>query len=898
VSLFSRLRGLQRIQRIESDLDEELRSHLEMRAEHNRASGMSPDQARYDARRRFGNVSLVKEDARDADMLRWIEILMQNLRYAARTLRRNPGFTLVAIVTLALGIGANVATFSVVHAVLFNPLPFTHPEQLVRVLDDLRGSSTQDVGMSVPELWDLRDKSAIFQDISVAWPVDANLTGGEHPDRVEFLGTDTNYFTLLGQQPQLGRVYTVVDSVPGFTEGIVISDGFWHRAFGADRNILGRKIRLDGDLYSILGVLPPSFHHPGQSVGGTEIEVFAAAGFAANPFPNPPVRGFRILPGAIARLKPGLTIAQAQARLDAFTAQLSREFPTEYPPAANWGLRLVQVQDDLVGKVRTELLVLLGGVGCVLLIGCVNLANLLLARSAARQREVALRQSLGATRGRVIAQMLTESFLLSSISGVLALLLVVVLKASLLRLAPSNLPRLSEVTINPNVLLFAFLISIGTGVIFGLAPALQTVRSQATNLREGSRGSGTSKHQLRISRTLVVSEIALSLVLLIGAGLLLRSFWHLIEVRPGFDPHSVVTAKIWLAVPNVPDNDPYRTPEKRAAFHQEVLRRVSSIPGVETAAVGNGTGLPMSGQHFQLPFNVESRAEASERTPVAEITSVSPGYFGLLRIPLIAGRAFTDADDSKGQQVVIVNQTLARKYWPNGEAVGQHIQFVTQRGDGTRAPWVTIIGVVADTKSDGLDLATEPRVFRPLYQAPTYDGVVFVRTRVDTGTVGDTVRNQVQSVDPTIPVFGVRSMEGVLAEYMEQRRFALQLLGIFAAVALLLASVGIYGVMAYTFSRRTNEIGIRMAIGAQRLDILKIALAEAAWTIAFGLVIGFVGSLFLTRFLQSMLFEVRPSDPVTLFAISALLAGVALLACYVPAHRASRVDPLLALRHE
>ena len=899
MSLFSRIRGLLQTSRLESDLDEELRTHLEMRAQDNRASGMAPDEARYDAHRRFGNVALAKEDAREADIVRWIEILLQNLRYAARTLRRNPGFASVAILTLALGIGANVATFSVVHAVLLNPLPFPHPEQLVRVFDDLRGSNTRDVGMSVPELWDLRDKSGVFQDISVAFPVDANLTGGEHPDRVEFLGTNTTYFTMLGVQAQLGRVYTAQDSVPGFTEGIVISDGFWHRMFGGDTNVLGKKIRLDGDLYTILGVLPPSFHHPGLSFGGTEIEVFAAAGFAENPFPNPPVRGFRILPGAVARLKPGIAIVQAQARLDALAAQLSREFPVDYPSAVNWGVRLVQVQDDLVGKVRTELLVLFGAVGCVLLIGCVNLANLLLARSASRQREVAIRQALGAARGRLIGQLLTESFLLASISGVVALLLVIGLKAWLLHLAPADLPRLNEVRISPGVLLFAFLISIGTGVIFGLAPALQTVRpSQATNLREGSRGSGTSKHQMRISRTLVISEIALSLVLLIGAGLLLRSFWHLIEVQPGFDPHGVVTAKMWLAVPNIPEEDNYRTTEKRAAFHQEVVRRVSAIPGVQLAAVGNSTSLPMNGQHFQLAFTIEGQAADSERAPVAEITSVTPAYFELLRTPLITGRMFTDADDSKMQLVVLVNQTLARKYWPKGNALGQHIQFPGRRSDGKPAPWVTIIGVVADTKSDGLDAATEPRIYRSMYQAPTYDAVVYLRTSGDPGTAGDTVRREVQSVDPTIPVFGVRTMEEVVAKYMEQRRFALELLGVFASVALLLASIGIYGVMAYTFSRRTNEIGIRMAMGAQPGDILKIALAEGAWTITFGLAAGFVGSLAVTRFLQTMLFDVKPADPVTFLAISALLAAIAMLACFVPALRASRVDPLRALRHE
>lgn len=900
MSLWSRVRGLLRIQRLERDLDDELRSHIEMREQDNLASGMSPDEALRDARRRFGNSTLIKEDTRSADIVGWLETAAQNLRYAVRMLRRSPGFTLVAILTLALGIGANIATFTVVHAVLLNPLPFPHPEQLVRVYDDLRASNTRDVGMSVPELWDLRDKSGVFQDISVAWPVDANLTGGEHPDRVEFLGTNTTYFTLLGVQAQLGRVYNVNDSQPGFTEGIVISDGFWRHMFGADPNVLGKKIRLDGDLYSILGVLPAGFHNPGRSLAGSEVEVFAAAGFNANPFPTPPQRGLRYLPGAIARLKPGVTVAQAQAQLDNFTAQLSREFPVDYPAAANWGVRLVPVQSDLVGNVRTELLVLFGAVGCVLLIGCVNLANLLLARAAHRQREIAVRQALGAGRKRLIVQLLTESSLLAAISGVVALLLLLWCKAWLLSLAPASLPRLNEVSISPAVLFFAFLVSLATGIIFGLLPAFQIVgSSQLLNLREGTGGSGVSKRQMNVSRALVASEVALSLVLLIGAGLLLRSFWHLLEVRSGFDPSRVVITKMWLAVPNDPKQDPYRLVEKRAAFHQEVVRRLSALPGVQSAAVGSSTTLPMSGQHFQLPFTIESLPVDSDRTPVAEIGSVSASYFETLKVPLVQGRFFTESDDSKGQPIVVVNQTLARKYWANGDAVGRHIRLgPARRADGTAVPWFTIVGVVGDVKSEGLDAAIAPRMYRPMNQVPTYDGVLYLRSTVDPAALGDNVRHEVQAVDPTIPVFGVRTMETVMADYLAQRRFALELLGIFAGVALLLASIGIYGVMAYTFSRRTNEIGIRMAMGAQRLDIFKIAVNEGLFIVAIGLAAGLLGSLVLTRFLQTMLFDVKPADPLTFLVISFLLSAVALLACFVPARRATRVDPLIALRHE
>jgi putative ABC transport system permease protein len=836
------------------------------------------------------------------DIVGWLETTGQNLRYAARMLRRSPGFTLVAILTLALGIGANVAIFTVVHAVLLQPLPFPHPEQLVRVYDDILASNTHDVGMSPPELWDLRDKSGVFQDISAIFSDDANLTGGDHPERIEFQGTSANYFTMLGVHPQLGRVYTLADAVPGFSDPVVISDAFWRRNFGADPQIIGKKIRIDSDLYTIAGVMPRDFRHPGRTLTA-DVDVWATAGFTAAPFPLPVVRAARLLPGAIGRLKPGLTLAQAQAQLDDFVAQLSRQYPDEYPSAAGWSLRLVPIQQDMVGNVRTELFVLFAAVAFVLLIACVNLANLLLARSASRQREIAIRLAVGAGPSRLIAQLLTESVLLAGISGAVALLTVVWLKSSLLRLAPADLPRLNEISFSPGVLLFAFFISILTGLFFGLAPALQTARgSQIIALREGTRGAGSSKHQLKFSRFLVVSEIALSLVLLIGAGLVLRSFWHLLDVRPGFEPHHLTTAKIWLPVPNDPLKDNYRVPDKRAAFYQEVLRRISALPGVERAALGTASSLPMDFSHFQSPFVIENRPFDIERTPVAEITSVSPSYFSVLKTPLITGRSFTDSDDTKGQQVALIDETLAHRYWPNSDsdAIRQHLQLGTANNRNTevQSPWLTIVGVVANIKSDGFDAASAPHIYRALFQDPDYGAVVYLRTTADPGTLGEAVRAEVQHVDPTIPVFSIRTMDFIVSAFLAERRFAIELLGIFAAVALLLASVGIYGVMAYTFSRRTNEIGIRMAMGAQRSDILQMALREGTMTIAFGVVAGLFGSLALTRFLQSMLFDVKPSDPVTFAAIAALLAAVTLLACLVPVHRATRVDPLSALRHE
>jgi predicted permease len=819
----------------------------------------------------------------------------RDVRFAWRMLAKNPGFTIVAILTLALGIGANVATFSIVYAILFRPLPFPHQEQLVRVFDDLRGSNVQNVGMSVPEMWDFQQRSGVFEDISAVWPINADLTGGDRPERIEALATSPNYFTLLGTQPRIGRVYSQAETVPGFLDAVVLSDGFWRREFGADPNILGKKVRLDNDPYTVVAVMPPDFRHPGRTLE-TDVDAWIAAGYDADPFPHPAQRSIRMLPGAVGRLKSGLTVAEAQARLETYSAQLSAEYPIDYPPAVRWAPRLVSIQEDLVGKVRTELFVLFGAVACVLLIACVNLANLLLSRSAGRQREIAVRLALGAGRRRLLSQMLTESMLLSIIAGAIALLTVVSMKASLLRLAPANLPRLSEVNLSGGVLLFAVVVSISTGILFGFVPALQASNAnQTSSLREGSRGSGSSRSHTLISRGLVISEIALSLILLVGAGLLLRSFWRLLEVQPGFNPHGIVTAQIWMPVPNNPSTDPYRPPEKRTAFLREVVRRVSAIPGVEAVAIGGSNSLPMGAARNGLPFVIEGRPLDSERAPVAEFAGVSPNYFDVLGTPLIQGRVFLDSDEPASEQVAIIDQSLANRYWPGENPLGKHIQFFRLN---LKNPWTTIVGVVGDMKSDGFDAPIAPHIYIPAFQGPPYASVLFLRTRANTGTLGDQIRAAVQSVDSNLPLFGVRTMDEVITRSMAERRFALEILAIFAGVALLLAAIGIYGVMSYTFSRRIHEIGIRVALGAQRMDILRMALGEGMRMVVLGLVAGLIGAAALTRFLRSLLFNVTATDPIVFAAIAALLAAVALLACYIPARRATRVDPLVALREE
>jgi predicted permease len=820
---------------------------------------------------------------------------LQDIRYAYRMLIKTPGFTVVAVLTLALGIGANIATFSIVDGVLLRPLPFPQPGQLVSVFDDLRASNTKNVGMSVPQFWDYRDRAGVFQNVSVIWPIPVLLTGIDQPKRIEVLATSPDYFTMLGVQAKIGRVYTQKEDVPGFIEEVVLSDGFWRREFGADPNILSKSLRLDGDLYRVIGVMPAGFQHPGKTLE-TEEDAYIAAGYDALPFPVPPLRSQRMLPGVMARLKPGLTVAEAQARLQAFDAGLARDYPDDYPPAAGWTPRLVSIQADWVASVRAELYVLLGAVGFVLLIACVNLANLLLARGASRQREVAIRLALGAGRGRLISQLLTESVLLSFLSGCVALVTVVWLKSALLRFAPADLPRVNEVTVSGGVLLFAFGLSILTGILFGLAPALQAASpSQIASLREGSHGSGSSKSQLRVSGALVASEVALSLILLVGAGLFLRSFWQILQVRPGFNPHHVVTAQIWMGVPNDPKNDPYREIPKRAAFLREVLRRVSALPGVEVASIGGGGSLPLLHSRNAFPFTMEGRPADSERAPVAEFAGVTPGHFPALQIPILSGRNFTDSDDDKASPVALVDETLARRFWPGEDPIGKRIKFGSLR---STAPWMTIVGIVGDVKSDSLETAGTSHIYQSAFQNPPYNSVVYLRTSGDPGSLGESIRHEVQAVDSNIPIYAVRSMEEVVKRSMAERRFALEILAFFGIVALLLAAIGIYGVMAYTFSRRTHEIGIRMALGAQRKDIMRMAVGEGMTLVAIGLGVGIVGALLLSRYLRTMLYAIKPADPLTFLAIAALLAFVALLACLVPAQRATQVDPLVALRED
>lgn len=819
--------------------------------------------------------------------------LLQDIRYGLRLLRKNVGFTAVIVLTLALGIGANTALFSVVDAVLLKPLPYQHPGQLVAVKDDMPGLNLIDAGMSQPELDDFQKVSGVFEQISAVWPINANITGREKPERVEANAVSTNYFTLLGAAPALGRVFNAADSREGFSEAAVISDSLWHKMFGGDPKVLGQSFRLDTDLYTIVGVMPPEFRHPGRTLR-QDVEVWVAAGFAAAPFPKPPVRGQRFIPGAIARLKPGMTVAEAQAKLDAYAANMQKDYPSDYPARAQWRPRLVPLQQELVGNSSLMLFLLLAAVGAVLLIACVNIASLLLARASTRHREIALRQALGATSWRLVRQTLTESVVLSLCGGALAVPVSFWLKNLLLTLVPSNLPRLSEIALNGRALLFAFLVSLITGVLFGLAPAVQMSDQRLLDsLNQGSRGVGFGSRQHRFLSILVVCEFALSLVLMVGAGLLLRSFWKVLEVQPGFNSDNLVTAQMWLPVPNDPKNNPYPTQEKRNIFLTDVLRRLSAVPGVKEVAIGGGN-TPFSGFPNAAGFDIQGRIATSGEAPTAELGVTTPGLFHVLGTRLIGGRFFTDDDNEKGESVVLIDETAAEKFWPNGDAIGKQIKFPF----GPKQPWRRIVGIVGRSRGDGLDAPYTPHVFLPTRQVPLNAMTVYIRTAAAPEALEEAIRRGIQTVNPDLPVFGVRSLRSIISDSLASRRFAMQVLGFFAATALLLAAIGIYGVMAYFVSQRVREIGVRMALGAQRGDVLKLVVRQGMMLALSGVLTGFLAALALMRLISGLLFGVSPDDPYTLLMFTLLLAAVALLANYIPARRAAMIDPMVALRYE
>ena len=822
--------------------------------------------------------------------------LFQDVRYGLRMLVKKPTFTSVAVLTLALGVGANTAIFSIVNAVLLRSLPYPDPDRLVRIFFNEPGIGLRDVRFSKPELDDLETRAGVFEDVTPIFEGSENLTGGKQPERVDGVNGSFTYFSMLGVIPQIGRLFGPQDFTPGVAPVAVISDGLWRRAYGADPNVVGRTIGIDGDPITVIGVLPRGFRHPGPTTSG-DAEVFCPMGFSADPFP-PPMRGTRILKSGIGRLKPGLTLAQAQARLTAMAAQLRHDFPTDYPSQAQWTIEIQPLQETLVGKVRPMLLVLLGAVILIVFIVSLNIANLLLARASGRQQEMAVRSALGASRGRLVRQMLTESMLLSLIGGVAGIATAVATLGFILRFVPSNLPRLSEVRIDWVVLAFALLISILTGLVFGLAPALHSAKGALSSaIREGGRGSGYSTKTGSLRDVLIVSELAVAVMLMVGAGLLLRTLRDLLQENPGFNPTQIVTANTWLGNPNDPKTDPYLGLHGKATFDRELLRRMRAIPGVELAAITSAVpttnsnpnavgGLAIEG------LAIEDRPVESSQDLRAERIRISPDYFKVLQATLLRGRSFTEGDEDGKQPVAIVDESTARKYWPDRDPLGRQVRF----GKDPTKPWITVVGIIKDIKNDGLDIDGVPHIFVSTYQDPSKQVSVVLRTSLPATLLEPEIRHEIQSIDADLPVFNVVSMNDILDRSLASRRFSADLVGGFAGLAVLLASIGIYGLLAYMVGQRTREIGLRMALGARRNDILKLFLRKGVALAGVGIFAGVVVSASSASMMASLLYGVRPHDPAVFLIVPLLLFSVAVLASYLPARRATKVDPLIALR--
>jgi predicted permease len=904
---FTRLSNLATARQADQRLQEEIADYLALQTEENLRSGMSHGEARRQAALKLGAAQAIREAHHVEQTLPFFENLSQDFRYAARGLLRSPGFSVISIATMALGIGATTAIYSVIDATLLHPLPYPEPTQLVRIQDDLRGTGVQDAGMSVPEWRDL-ERSGIFQYVSICGTgANVNLTGSAQPLRLNFKGVTPNYFAVLGVDPQLGRTFDPHDPTPGFNLEVVISDGLWRKDFGADPHILGKTLRLDNDDYHVVGVMPRGFRDQGSTSDEQNPDLWLGAGFSGLPYP-PPQRGLRLHRAVIARLRPGLSVAAAQGRLNALVEALKKQYPGDYPFQAAWSIRLIPLSETAVGSIRQSLILLFGAVALVLLISCVNVANLLLARASVRGREIAVRQALGAHRTRLVRQLLTESLLLFMLGGIAASAVLFCAQRFLLRLVPESLPHLNAIAIGWDVLAFAVTISAAAGITFGLAPAWLMSRLDLTGtLRQEGRGSSGSLGRSRARQILVVSELALSLVLMVAAGLLLRSFWDLFKVQLGFNPDRVMAIQTWLPGPNDPSKDVYLTATQESALVREILRRSRTLSGVEDAAVGGISSLPLGHSHGALeplPLIREGLETRDDQAPVISGSLVSPGYFHLLGMPLLRGRLFNDQDLEGTPEVAVINEAAARTWWPNQDPVGKHIRLHSHNLgnrellNAARPDWTTIVGVIADARTESLANLVTPQVYRSLYQHLDKGLVIFLRGQLDPSVLPAQVRKQVQSIDPELPVFQAQTLDDVLTTSLSVRRFSMQIVALFAATALLLAALGIYGTISYAVNERRREIAIRLALGAQKATILKMVLRRGLRLAFAGVAVGVVGALIVSHLMAGFLFGVSPTDLPTFAGVTLVLTAVALAASYIPALRAMRLDPISALHSE
>jgi putative ABC transport system permease protein len=875
----------------EAEVIEELAQHLEDVYQRSLRSGATEAEAKNAALQELATDDLLQKEMRRTETpfkespvaggptnSNFVADLLHDLRYAARLQRKNPGFTIVAVIALALGIGANTAIFSVVNTVLLRPLPYKDPDRLVMVWEDATKHGYPRDTPAAANFVDWRHQNQVFEGMAAMADMSFNLTGSGDPERLEGRRVSASLFPLLGVEPHLGRVFTAAEDQPGTQRVVLVSYALWQRRFGGDPGIVGKPLTLNGESHVVVGVMPARFQFP-----SSDDQAWVPMALSQQEAGNRNRHYLQVM----ARLRPGVSLAQAQSEMSTIAARLQQQYPQSN---AELGAAVQPLHEHLVGDIKPALLVLLGAVGLVLLIACANVANLLLARAAVRQKEIAVRVALGARRWRLIRQFLTESVLLSSLGGLVGLAVayggLVLLKAFI----PEDISQARDISIDLKVLGFTFLVSVATGVIFGLAPAMQAARfNQAETLKEGGRDAATGGGGKRLRGLLVTAEVAISLVLLIGAGLLINSFLRLRNVDPGFRADNLLTMKIVLPEPK------YEEMERRSAFYTDLINRIQSLAGVRSAAVTSN--LPLYRQGNSISIGIEGRPAPPPGQELIVVTRiVSPGYFDTMSIPLLRGRQLNEQDTETTPNVVVISETMARRHWPGEDAVGKRIALGRIR---TPEDWVQVVGVVKDVRQFELNAEPKPQMYLSYRQAGFFDSRdLVVKTDVDPASMAATVRKAVWEIDKDQPVSNIQTMEEILADSIARQRFSMLLLAIFAAVALVLAGVGIYGVMSYSVAQRTREIGIRMALGAQTGAVLKLAVGYGMKLVIAGLVIGLIAAFALTRVMSTLLFGVTATDPTTFTLISLLLIAVAALASYIPARRATRVNPIIALRYE
>ncbi|HLG98693.1 MAG TPA: ABC transporter permease [Bryobacteraceae bacterium] len=873
------LQSLFRKRHAERELDEELRGYMEMAVQEKMQLGMNRDDARRAVRLEQGTVEGTKEVVRSAGWEFFWETLLQDMRLGARMLRRSPGFTAVAAITLALGIGANTAIFSVVNAVLLQPLPYKDPSQLLFVLESKQGAEVS--GVSYRTFTELRDGSRAFASIAGLGGHALVLTGNGEPSEISTLAVTSEFFSVLAAEPLLGRVLLAEDGQRGAAPVVVLSESLWRNRFGADSAIIGRSIVLDMRPYTVIGVMPASFHSPFRNQPNQIWIPLAQDPVYGVWMTRPPQEHWMAV---IARARPNVSFAQAQSELDAVGARVADEFPAE----KGWAIKIQPLQQTITGDVKLPLLLLLGAVGLVLLIACANVANLLLSRATSRSREIAIRIALGAGRKRIASQLLAECAILGLLGGLIGMLLAYWGVAALLPILPSSVPKFHAVRVDEWVLFFAFVLSLTTSLVFGLAPVLTAARyNPQKELAKGTR-AGESAGPRRARSLVAIGEIALAMVLLTGTGLLIRSFAQLTSVHPGFESSHIVKAMISLP------QFQYSTPRQWAAFSQELTTRLQAQPGMQDSAIVGP--LPIVDGGITLPFQIVGgpRKEAGS-AETANYVPASPRYFSVLGIPLLRGRLFNESDSTSSAAVTLISEALARRYFPNEDALGRRLTFgFPANGIVSRE----IVGIVGDIHDVSLGKEPGPMMYVPYAQAPLWGAQVVVKSRLSPSGIAGTIRTVTHGIDKNLPVTDIAILSDVLNASVAQPRFRTLLLGLFGAIALILAAVGIFGVISYSVSRRAHELGIRMALGAQPASVLRMVLRETLSLTLVGIAVGLPCAVATARLITHLLFHVTPYDAVTLALAPVVLVAVATLAGYVPARRAMKVDPMVALRYE